>query len=62
LLSIRDLDQRDFVLRAQRDDQLLVCLFFAGFIKDTHMRLASIERFGSFAETTCETIMHESEL
>jgi hypothetical protein len=62
LLSIRNLDQRNLVLRAQRNDQLLVCLLLASLVQDTHVCLASVEGLGCFAQTTGQTIVHQSEL
>jgi hypothetical protein len=62
LLSIRNLDQGDLVLRAKRNDQLLVCLLLTSLVQDTHVCLASVEGLGSFAQTTGQTIVHQSEL
>lgn len=59
LLAIRHLDERDFVLRAQRNDELLVGLLLACFVQDAHMSLATVECFAGFAEATGETVMDE---
>lgn len=45
LLSVWHLDQWDLVFRAQGNDKLLVCLFFASFVKNAHVCLAAIEGF-----------------
>lgn len=42
---------------AQSHNQLLVSLLFTPFVKNTHMRLATIERFASFPEAAGETIV-----
>jgi hypothetical protein len=62
LLAIGDLDQGDLVLRAQSNDQLLVCLLLAGLVQDTHVCLASVESLGSLTETAGKTVVHEGEL
>ncbi len=61
LLAVRHLDERDFVLRAQRDDEFLVGFFFAGFVEDAHVRLAAVEGFGGFAEATRKTVVDEGD-
>lgn len=62
LLSVWDLDQWDLVFRAKGNDELLVCLFFAGFVEDAHVCLAAIEGFGGLTETAGETVVDESGL
>ena len=62
LLSIRHLDERDLVLRAQRHHKLLVGLLLARLVKHAHVRLSSIERLAGFTQTTCETVVDESDL
>ena len=62
LLSIRHLDQWDLVLRAQRHHELLVGLLLACLVQHAHVRLSSIEGLAGFAETTCETVVDESDL
>jgi hypothetical protein len=62
LLSIRNLDQRDLVLGAQSNDQLLVCLLLASLVENTHVCLASVESLGGLTETTGKTIVHQGEL
>lgn len=61
LLAVRHLDERDLVLRAQRNDELLVRFFFAGFVEDAHVCLAAVEGFGGFAEAACETVVDEGD-
>jgi len=60
-LSIRHLDERDLVLRAQSDDELLVGLLLASLVQDTHVCLATIEGFGCLAQASGETIVDEGE-
>jgi len=50
------------MLRAQRNNQLLVRLLFASLVEDTHVRLSAIEGFASFTETASETVVDESDL
>ena len=61
-LSVRHLDKRDLVLRAQGNDEFLVGLFLAGFIKNAHVGLAAIEGFAGFTQATGETVMNECDL
>lgn len=56
-LSIRHLDERDLVFRAQCDDELLVGLLFASFVENAHVGLSAIEGFGGFAQTAGETVV-----
>jgi hypothetical protein len=62
LLSIGNLDQRDLVLGAQRNNELLVGFFFAGFVEDAHVRLTTIESLGGFAQAAGKTIVDEGDL
>jgi hypothetical protein len=62
LFPIRHLDQRNLVLAAKRNDELLVCLLFTGLVEDTHVCLATIEGLGSLTETTGKSIVDESKL
>ena len=62
MLSIRNLDQRDLVLRAECNDQLLVCLLLASFVQDAHVCLTSVQSLGSLTKTTGKTIVHQGEL
>ena len=61
LLAVRHFDQRDLVLRAQRNDEFLVRLFFAGFVEDAHVCLATVEGFGGFAEAAREAVVNEGD-
>ena len=61
LLPIRHLDEWDFVLRAQGDDELFVGFFFAGFVQHAHVCLAAVEGFGGFAEAAGETVVDEGD-
>ena len=62
LLAVGDLDQRDLVLAAESDDQLLVGLLLASLVEDAHVRLATVERLGSLTQTTGETVVDERDL
>lgn len=62
LLAIRDLDERDLVLRAEGNDKLLVGLLLASLVQDAHVRLAAVEGLGSLTETAGKTVVDESEL
>jgi hypothetical protein len=61
LLAIGHFDQRDLVLVAQGNDELLVGVFLARLVQDTHMCLSAVESFRGFAQATGEAIVHESE-
>jgi hypothetical protein len=62
LLPIRYLDQRNLVLAAQRNDELLVRLLLASLVENTHVCLATIEGLGRLAETTGKSVVDKSEL
>jgi hypothetical protein len=50
------------VLRAQGNDELLVCLFLAGLVENAHVRLATVEGLGRLAQTTGKSVVDEGEL
>jgi hypothetical protein len=62
LLAVGDLDERDLVLGAQGNDELLVCLLLARLIEDAHVGLATVEGLGGLAQTAGESVVDESEL
>ena len=62
LLAIRDLDERDLVLRAERDNELLVGLLLASLVEDAHVSLAAVEGLGGLAQTAGKTVVDEREL
>lgn len=62
LLAIGNLDKRDLVLRAKRNNELLVRLLLASLVQDTHMCLAAIESLGRLAQTAGKTVVDEREL
>lgn len=62
LLAIGDLDERDGVLAAEGDDQLLVGLLLARLVEDAHVGLAAVEGLGGLAETTGQTVVDEGDL
>ena len=62
LLAIRDLDEGDLVLGAERNDELLVGVLLARLVQDAHVRLAAVERLGGLAEAAGEAVVHEREL
>jgi hypothetical protein len=62
LLAVGDLDERDLVLGAQGDDELLVGFLLAGLVEHAHVCLATVEGFGGFAQAAGEAVMDESDL
>lgn len=62
LLSVRDLDQRDLVLAAKSDDELLVGLLLASLVEHAHVGLAAVEGLGGLTETTGKTVVDEGDL
>lgn len=62
LLAIWDLDERDLVLAAQGNDELLVRLLLASLVENAHMRLATVEGLGGLTQTTGKSVVDESEL
>jgi len=62
LLAVGDLDERDLVLAAKRDNELLVCLLLASLVEHAHVRLATIERLARLAQTTRKTVVDERKL
>jgi len=62
LLSVRNLDERNLVLGAQRDNKLLVRLLLARLVEHTHVRLATVERLGRLAQTAGESVVDQSDL
>jgi hypothetical protein len=62
LLAIRDLDERNLVLGAQGNDELLVRLLLAGLVENAHVRLATVEGLGRLAQTAGKSVVDEGEL
>jgi hypothetical protein len=62
LLAIGNLDERNAVLLAESDDELLVSLLLAVLVKDTHVCLATVQSLRGFTETTGKTVVDQSEL
>ena len=58
-LCVTDLDQVDFVLRAQGLDELDVLGLSAGLDEDAKVSLTLVESLGTLAETTSETVVNE---
>jgi hypothetical protein len=58
-LSIGNLDERDLVLRAERDDELLIGLLLAALVENTHVGLTAVEGLSGLAETTGKTVMDQ---
>lgn len=50
------------MLRAERNNELLVRLLLACLVQDTHVCLATVEGLGSLAQTAGKTVVDESEL
>jgi len=61
LLSVRNLDERDLVLAAKGNDQLLVGLLLAVLVEHTHVSLTSVESLAGFTETTGEAVVDQGE-
>ena len=61
-LCVTDLDQVDFVLRAQGLDELDVLGFGARLDEDAQVRLALVKRLRALAETASKTVMDEGVL
>lgn len=61
-LSIRNLDERDLMLRAERNDELLICVFLAALVEHAHVSLAAVERLGGLAQATGKTVVDQSNL
>jgi hypothetical protein len=62
LLAIGDLDERDLVLGAQGDDELLVGLLLAGLVEHAHVRLAAVERLGRLAQAARQSVVDQRQL
>jgi hypothetical protein len=62
LLAVGDLDQRDLVLAAESDDQLLVGLLLASLVEDAHVGLATVKGLGGLTETAGKTVVDEGDL
>ena len=58
-LAIGNLDQGDLVLRAKRNNQLLVSLLLAALVEHTHVRLATVKGLGGLTETTGKTVVDQ---
>lgn len=61
-LAVGDLDQRDLVLGAQGDDELLVRLLLARLVQHAHVRLATVEGLGGFAQAAGQAVVDERKL
>ena len=62
LLSVWNLGERDLVLGAKGDDELLVSVLLAGLVEDTHVCLATVESLGSLTESAGKSIVHQGKL
>jgi len=60
LLSIRNLQKRNRVLRAECNDQLLVGFFFTSIVEHAQVSLSSVKSLRSLTQASCESIVHES--
>jgi hypothetical protein len=58
-LSIGNLDERDLVLRAESDNELLVGLLLAALVENTHVGLTAVEGLSGLAETTGKTVVDQ---
>lgn len=50
------------MLLAEGDDELLVGLLLAVLVEDAHVRLATVQGLGGFAEATGEAVVDEGKL
>ena len=50
------------MLRAKRNNKLLVRLLLARLVQDTHVRLATVERLGRLAQTAGQAVVDQSDL
>lgn len=62
LLAIGDLDERDLVLGAESDDELLVGLLLARLVQDTHVSLAAVKGLGGLAQTAGKAVVNQGQL
>lgn len=61
-LRVTDLDERDFVRRAEGLDELDVLGFGAGLDEDAEVGLTPVEGFGAFAQAAGEAVVDEGSL
>jgi len=61
-LGVSDLDEVDFVLSAERLDELDVFGLCAGLDEDAQMGLALVQGLGALTETASKTVMDEGVL
>ena len=62
LLAVGDLDQRDLVLAAESDNELLVGLLLASLVEDAHVGLTTVKGLGGLTETAGKTVVDERDL
>jgi hypothetical protein len=62
LLAIGNLDKRDLVLAAERNNKLLVGLLLTCLVQNAHVCLATVEGLGGLAQTAGKSVVDESEL
>jgi len=62
LLAIRDLDERDLVLAAKGNDELLVGLLLACLVENAHVSLATVKSLGGLTETTGKSVVDQRDL
>lgn len=62
LLAIGNLNQRNLVLAAKGNDQLLVGLLLTCLVEHTHVSLATVEGLAGLTETTGKAVVDESDL
>ena len=61
-LGVSDLDKVDFVLSAERLDELNILGLRASLDEDAQMGLALVQSLGALTETASETVMNEGVL
>ena len=62
LLAVGDLDQRDLVLAAKSDDELLVGLLLACLVEHAHVSLATVKGLGGLTETAGKSVVDQRDL
>ena len=58
-LSIGNLDERNLVLGAESNNELLVSLLLAALVQDTHVSLTTVQGLSGLAQTTGKSVVDE---
>lgn len=62
LLSVGNLDQRDLVLAAEGNNELLVGLLLAGLVEHAHVGLTAVEGLGGLTQTARKSVVDQRDL